>query len=320
MPTTPEPRKVNPPPAVTVVMPTLGRWPLVRRTLEGALAQRDVELEVVVVDDGGEEPPAWLTQLAAVRHLGGQRRGVAAARNLGVEQAAGEWVAFLDDDDLWAPWKLAEQLRAAAEAQASWCYAAAVQVDPELRPFAAIPTPSADEIATRMFAYQAVPAGCSNVVARRDAIVEIGGFDEQLHQLVDWDIWLRLAADHRAAVVDEVAVAYVEHPGSMLLTYRESIFKEWALLRRKNRALAKRAGGRFDDRMFGFWVANRFEKAGERRAAAQASLYVGARYGDPALVRNGLALLAGRRRTTETAAVETLPTPDWLAGYAAVAS
>ncbi|MBB4661655.1 glycosyltransferase [Conexibacter arvalis] len=312
---------MNTSPAVTVVMPTIGRWPLVRRTLEGALAQRDVELEVVVVDDGDEEPPEWLTGRPAVRHLRGGRRGVAAARNLGVEQAAGEWVAFLDDDDLWAPWKLAEQLRAATAAQAGWCYAEAVHVDPELRPFAAIPTPSADDIAARMFAYQAVPAGCSNVLARREEILAIGGFDEQFHQLVDWDIWLRLAARRRAVVVERVAVAYVEHPGSMLLTHRESIFKEWALLRRKNRALAHAAGCRFDDRMFGFWVANRFEKAGERRAAAQASLYAGARYLDPALLRNGLALLAGRRApAAEPTAAAAPPAPDWLVDYAAVVS
>src|SRR4051794_32636077 len=104
--------------AVTVVIPTHDRAALVPRAVRSALAQRDVELEVIVVDDGSRDATREvLGALAAdganvtvVRH--DAPRGVATARNAGVERAAKPWVAFLDDDDVWAPTKLACQLAA----------------------------------------------------------------------------------------------------------------------------------------------------------------------------------------------------------------
>src|SRR3954447_24585483 len=90
---------------VSVVIPTRNRADRLPLTLAGVLAQREIELEVVIVDDGSDPDAA-----AAYRKLEGDRvrvlrhersRGAARARNSGIEAARGEWVAFLDDDDLW---------------------------------------------------------------------------------------------------------------------------------------------------------------------------------------------------------------------------
>ncbi|MFL5884580.1 MAG: glycosyltransferase family 2 protein, partial [Thermoleophilaceae bacterium] len=95
---------------VSVVIPTHNRWPQMRGTLDGALGQTGVEHEVIVVDDcssdGTAEGLAGIEndRLRFLRHE--QNRGVAAARNTGIEAARHEWLAFLDDDDLWAPNKL----------------------------------------------------------------------------------------------------------------------------------------------------------------------------------------------------------------------
>ena len=104
-------------PLVSVVIPTFGRPELVRRAVGTALAQTIRELEVIVVIDGDD--PATGSVLAAVdddrlrviRHP--ERRGAGRARDTGADAAAGEWVAFLDDDDEWLPDKLAAQLAAA---------------------------------------------------------------------------------------------------------------------------------------------------------------------------------------------------------------
>ncbi len=101
-------------PAVTVVIPTRDRRELLLRTLDSVLRQEDVALDVVVVDDGGTDGSADAVenlQLPNVRVLRHQRsRGVSAARNAGLRTVTAPWVAFVDDDDLWAPTKLRAQL------------------------------------------------------------------------------------------------------------------------------------------------------------------------------------------------------------------
>src|SRR5919109_858912 len=98
-------------PDVTVVIPTKDRWDLLSTAaLPSALGQEDVDLEVVVVDDGStDETPDHVVglrdpRLRIVRH--DRSLGVAQARNAGIRAANSDWIAFLDDDDVWAPRKL----------------------------------------------------------------------------------------------------------------------------------------------------------------------------------------------------------------------
>jgi len=106
-------------PTVTAIIPTCNRPPLVRRAVDSALAQTESRIEVLVVIDGPD--PDTMSALASVadgrlRTIQlADRRGAGAARNRGIEEAAGRWVALLDDDDEWLPEKLATQL-ALAEA------------------------------------------------------------------------------------------------------------------------------------------------------------------------------------------------------------
>jgi len=91
-------------------------WTLLSRALRCALAQLDVAVEVIVVDDGSTTPPppdpVWTDpRVRMIRQATNQ--GYVAARNAGAEASKGEWLAWLDDDDLWAPSKLARQLAAA---------------------------------------------------------------------------------------------------------------------------------------------------------------------------------------------------------------
>src|SRR4051794_9306561 len=115
----------QPAPGVTVVIPTFNRWRVLSaRALPSALAQEDVDLEVVVVVDGStDETASGLESLEdervrVVRHA--RPLGLHRARNAGIAAARGEWVAFLDDDDVWAPWKLRTQLALVNEANASF--------------------------------------------------------------------------------------------------------------------------------------------------------------------------------------------------------
>ena len=216
-------------PDVSVVMPTKNRRPHLRRALAAALGQEGVSVEVIVVDDGSDDGTAEdVLSLASIgvrliRHE--QSRGVSAARNAGIDAATGTWIAFLDDDDLWAPHKLVTQLRSvrgalggsdvgtqAAEPQ--WICSASVLID-EHDDVVGWATPGRSTLgAADLLAADVVPAGGSGMVARADVLRDLGGFDTSMALYEDWDLWIRLATRYEPAVVDQPLVVRVSHPSS----------------------------------------------------------------------------------------------------------
>jgi glycosyltransferase involved in cell wall biosynthesis len=130
---------------------------------------------------------------------------------MGIAASRGEWIAFLDDDDLWAPRKLAAQLAIADTSGAAWVYAGDVTVDEGLREVAGAPPQSPTTVITDLRRHNAVPAGSSNVVVRRDLLDAVGTFDPELRTSEDWDLWLRLAAKSAPACVRQPLVALRTH-------------------------------------------------------------------------------------------------------------
>ena len=202
---------------VSVVIPTRDRPELLALTLRTVLWQERVGAEVLVVDDGTRPD----TQ-ALVSGLGDSRvrwlrnpgpPGVSGARNGGIAVATSPWIAFLDDDDLWAPGKLAAQLAAATEEGAGWVYAGDVTVDGELRVRAGAAPPPPEQVVAELRRYNAVPAGASNVVVRRDVLDAVGRFEAGLRTSEDWDLWLRLARTGLPACVRRPLVALRSHGG-----------------------------------------------------------------------------------------------------------
>jgi glycosyltransferase involved in cell wall biosynthesis len=264
-------------PDVSVVIPTRNRWPFLSRTLVSALAQEGVALEVVVVDDGSDDQtPERLgavadARLRVFRHE--RSLGVARARNTGIEEARGAWIAFLDDDDTWSPAKLRTQLDALRRDRAVFAYASAVHVDEAGNVVAVEAAPEPDALVPRLLTSEnPMPAGCSNVVAAGDVLRRLGGFDERLFHLADWDLWLRLAASGTAVACPEVLVAYLKHAGNMLTVADRDIFGEFAYLSAKHRGEGAARGLRFDGVALSRWVASGHRRAGRRREAARAYL------------------------------------------------
>jgi glycosyltransferase involved in cell wall biosynthesis len=309
-------------PSVSIVIPTCERWHLLGATLAGALGQQDVDLEVVVVNDGQSPPPAGMLEKDARVRLVVPRehRGVGHARNTGIAAASGEWVALLDDDDLWSPRKLSAQLTACAAAGSPWAYTAGLYVDEHHVPFELLPAPEPSTLLGVLYRHQVIPGAASNLLVRADLMAELGGFDDALHQLADWDLCLRLAQRALPAAVNELMLAYVQHGSSMLVTSRPSVFGEYDRFRAKHAGEARASGASFDPEAMGFWVVNRMEKAGHRGRAARESVAAGLHYREPALLVNALRL-ALRRSAAATPALaaeaEAQPpaTPQWLADY-----
>lgn len=209
-------------PDVTVVVPTKDRGPLLKETLRSIRGQRNAALKVVVVDDGSRDPllvPAAVAELgdgrfAVVRH--DLPLGVSAARNRGITEARTPWVAFCDDDDLWAPDKLASQL-AVISAAVDWVYVGSVNITQARRVVGGAPPPSPATIAAKLSESNVVPGGASSVMARRETLLHAGGFDTSLQPLADWDLWLRLLDGGLPAGVAQPLVAYRVHAANMSL-------------------------------------------------------------------------------------------------------
>jgi glycosyltransferase involved in cell wall biosynthesis len=205
----------------SVVVPTHNRAHLLARTLRSVLAQHDVEVEVVVVDDGSRDATAEAVAAfgdARVRLLRNeQARGVASARNRGLAEAVAPFVAFCDDDDVWAPGKLAAQFDALERvAGAGWSSSGAVTVDEALRLHGpAVHPPPDGDVAATLLARNAIPGGASSVMARTSLVREVGGFDPTLSVSADFDLWTRLALASPHAGADEPLVGYLVRPGSM---------------------------------------------------------------------------------------------------------
>ena len=161
------------------------------------------------------------SRVALVRHP--QSRGVSAARNTGIETASAPWLAFVDDDDLWAPRKLRSQLDAvAAQPEAQWSCTGTVNIDEECRLLWWTKPPCDPDIGDAMLVGNVVPGGGSSVLASRELTTAVGGFDEDLSNLADWDFYTRLALRSLVAAVSRPLVGYYVHRAGMAHNARRS--------------------------------------------------------------------------------------------------
>lgn len=206
-------------PEVSVIIPTRDRSDRVRLAVRSALAQRDVSVEVLVVDDASSDGTGGMLAALADGRVRVVRNdtslGESGARNRGVDEADGHWIAFLDDDDLWAPNKLARQLDALRATGRGWAYGGEVVVDDDLNVLSGSPPPAPEEMAAALVRYNAVPGSASNVVVASELLGRVGPFDPELRRTPDWDMWLRLIRQGLPAAVDRPIVAVCVHPGNM---------------------------------------------------------------------------------------------------------
>jgi glycosyltransferase involved in cell wall biosynthesis len=210
-------------PEVSVVVPTHDRRELLARTVSTILWQRDVDLEIIVVDDGSADAtlvPRVIEEfgdhrIKVVRHESPRR--VSAARNRGLREARADWLAFCDDDDLWAPDKLALQLAAARRTGRRWVYVGAVRIDLGQQIIGGSPPPTVEEFLAILPRWNPMPGGCSGVMASASAVAEVGDFDVRFQHFADWDLWIRLGRAGAPAVVSEPLVAYRIHRGNRTL-------------------------------------------------------------------------------------------------------
>lgn len=207
------------PPAVSVVIPAWNRRETLRASVESVLRQTFTDFELIVVDDGSTdgtmEAIADLADPRLRRLQTPHNMGASGARNLGIRAARGEWVAFQDSDDEWLPRKLEKQMARveAAGPEVVACYTGMLRpwrpsgqgarTDLLYLPHISVPQVEGD-LSRTILARSLVST--QMLMARRAALLQIGGFDEAMPALVDWELTIRLSRLGRFLLVDEPLV------------------------------------------------------------------------------------------------------------------
>ena len=198
---------MQPLPLVSVVIPTYNRAALLREAVASVLAQSYAAFELIVVDDGSTDATAaFLRTARAVRLVRQDHTGMPGqARNAGARAARGEYLAFLDSDDLWLPHKLAVQVAAAAAAgdainhtRERWLRGGRVISQRGQR----------HRRSGNLFAdsLRKCIIGPSTVLLRREVFEAAGGFRDDLEIAEDYELWLRLTARHPVGYVERESV------------------------------------------------------------------------------------------------------------------
>lgn len=211
------------PALISIIMPTYNRLAWLRAAIQSVLDQTLADWELIIADDGSDEPTReYLRALAAdtARHVrvlflrhGGNPP---VARNIALSEAHGEYIAFLDSDDLWLPCKLQMQIASLRQHPArEWSYTRSVLVDGSGQPLDGgrglrYPPNKDGWIAESLLRGEAAVTQ-SSVVARREAIARVGGYPEDLPICGDYELYLRLALRSEIDFVDEPLVLIRRH-------------------------------------------------------------------------------------------------------------
>ena len=217
-------------PVVTVIIPTYNRADLLMETIGSVAAQTFPRWEIIVVDDGSTDDTLMRLMAMAdprIRVIGGEHIGhLGRLRNMGAQMSRGEYLAFVDSDDLWLPEKLERQLRAVAASGAEWSYTSYTLFDDT---GADIPlrAGSAKAISGNIIANllrDETGVWVSSLLVSRSLYFSIGGFSES--ELIpfrgDIDIALRLARRAEVIALPQTLLRGREHSGRMTVDIRDA--------------------------------------------------------------------------------------------------
>lgn len=262
---------------VSVIVPAYNAENFISETLDSALSQTYENIEVIVVDDGSRDLTAAIVKNAArrdrrVKLLRQQNLGVAAARNLAIERASGEYIAPLDADDVWYPAKVEKQVQALEEAGpkagASYCWC--ISINEKGQVLGLGPKWDLEGEVYQPLVLRNFIGNASVPLFRRDYLLKVGGYNadlraQQAQGCEDWEICLRVAELSEFRVVKEYLAAYRCYSQSMSYDH-SAMAKSYALVleeaQRKHPEIAERVF-RWSKGMFYLYLATKSNACGD---------------------------------------------------------
>lgn len=201
---------------VSIVVPTYNREHVIERALRSILKQTYSAYEVIVVDDGSRDQTESVVsglQDSRIRYIAlDKNQGVAHARNVGIQAAKYDYIAFLDSDDEWLPDKLELQMEkmqhSSEEFGMVYCRMGGLRRDGKGRfvcPYQGYGKEVLEgNLFNRLLLQNVI--GTPSMIVRRECLEQAGGFKETLHCLEDWELILRIAKHWKIGFVDKVLV------------------------------------------------------------------------------------------------------------------
>jgi glycosyltransferase involved in cell wall biosynthesis len=220
-------------PDISVIIPTFNRAHTLPRALDSVMVQTLQSMEIIIVDDGStDETNAVLADYPGLCIISQDNRGVSAARNVGIEKAGGEWLAFLDSDDEWLKEKLQKQWDAICNDDKLICHTEEIWIRNGQRV-----NPMKKHQKYGGLIYEKCLPLCvispSSVMIHKTVFNDVGNFDETLEVCEDYDLWLRICSKYPVLFVDEpLIVKYGGHDDQLSR-------KHWGMDRFRAKALEK---------------------------------------------------------------------------------
>ena len=204
---------------VSVIIPAYNAMEYLPKTVASVFSQTISDWELLIVNDGSEDNIVdWVSAIADTRVelINQANQGVSVARNTGIIEAKGEYIAFLDADDLWLPEKLEKQLnRFKKSPEAGLVYTWAALVDPKGNPLNRFIVSHEEGSVWQNFLVGNKIGNGSSAMIRRSCFDAVGMFDPDLSSAADRDMWIRLAAHYPFVVVKEPLTLWVQHQDNM---------------------------------------------------------------------------------------------------------
>jgi glycosyltransferase involved in cell wall biosynthesis len=226
-------------PKVSVIMPTYKHQDFVLESLNSVFAQSFEDYEVIVVNDGSPDDTAELLRPFAesdrIRYFEQPNGGQGSARNRGLGEARGEFVAFLDDDDCWPADKLEWQVPL-LESLPTYVGVAGIFVELQSGMPATWQLAEERSLTPVDFVDGAVIRSPGQALFRRSALASLGGFDARIWGADDWDLCFRISALGPIQFVQRPALRYREHEGNASRNYWR-MYKNALIVYRKHRGV-----------------------------------------------------------------------------------
>ena len=205
---------------VSVIIPTYNRKTYVQEAIYSALEQTYPQIEIIVIDDGSNDGTGPLLKSKyghRIKYIFLENRGEAAARNVGIHQSDGEYLAFLDSDDIWMPTKIEKQvefLKSRSDYGIVSCHVLVIdEAGKYIHNVPKRPEQKSEHITLETLVLNS-PVYQSTVLIRRECIEEVGGYDESIRYGEDRDLILRTAASYQAGFILEPLTALRRHKGA----------------------------------------------------------------------------------------------------------
>ena len=212
---------------VSVIIPAYNAMNYLPKTVENVLKQTFTDFEVIIINDGSSDGvEEWVSTIKdnRVKLITQKNQGASTARNNGIAHATGEYIAFLDSDDLWEPTKLEKQVHCLDNNPGTGLvYAWILSIDAKGNYRGKIYANTTEGDVWKKLIERNIVRSCSAAMVRRECFEKLGFFDTSLKFAEDWEMWIRIATNYSFAVIKEPLIYYRHHANNKSQKYTQTI-------------------------------------------------------------------------------------------------